>query len=104
MTERSKTKVYGYKRVSTEEQVDGMSLYNQELAIHTYAERNNLEIVEIFSDEGYSARTANRPALQEMLKTLSAKDNDIGGVIVYNLSRMSRDMESRLHKTLEQQE
>ena len=45
MTERSKTKVYGYKRVSTEEQVDGMSLYNQELAIHTYAERNNLEIV-----------------------------------------------------------
>ena len=94
MTERSKTKVYGYKRVSTEEQVDGMSLYNQELAIHTYAERNNLEIVEIFSDEGYSARTANRPALQEMLKTLSAKDNDIGGVIVYNLSRMSRDMES----------
>lgn len=93
-TERSKTRVYGYRRVSTEEQVDGMSLNNQALAIQTYAERNNLEVVEIFSDEGYSARNANRPDLQRMLKELSTKGNDVGGIIVYNLSRMSRDMES----------
>jgi len=94
VAERSKTKVYGYRRVSTEEQVDGMSLYNQELAINAYAERNNLEVVDIYCDEGFSARSANRPGLQSMLKTLASRDNDIGGVVIYNLSRISRDMES----------
>lgn len=89
-----KVKVYGYRRVSTEEQVDGMSLQNQKLAIERYANQNNLELIKIFSDEGYSAKTAKRPALQEILQRLERKDNEAKGVVVYNLSRISRDMES----------
>lgn len=94
MTDKEPTKVYGYKRVSTEEQVDGMSLTNQENAIHAYAKAHNLEIVNIFHDDGFSAKDAKRPALQEMLAKLTAKDNDVQGVIVYNLSRISRNMDS----------
>ncbi len=94
MNSGEKKKVYGYRRVSTEEQVEGISLQNQELAIKTYADQHNLEVVEIFSDEGFSAKTARRPALQIMLKLLASKDSDVKGIIVYNLSRISRDMES----------
>lgn len=87
-------KVFGYRRVSTEEQVEGASLYNQERAIHAYAEANNLEVVRVYSDEGYSAKTAKRPQLQEMLEAIRAKDNEIQGVVVYNISRISRNIES----------
>ena len=87
-------KVYGYRRVSTEEQVDGMSMQNQENAIYAYAKAHNLEVVHIFHDDGYSARNAKRPDLQEMLAKLTAKDNEVRGVVVYNLSRMSRNMDS----------
>lgn len=115
MSTIDKVKVYGYRRVSTEEQIDGASLQNQQLAIERYANDNNLEVVEIFSDEGYSAKTAKRPALQDMLKLIEHKNNEVRGVVVYNLSRISRDLESysreigfhlssrgvRLHSTLE---
>lgn len=94
MMEKVPVKVYGYKRVSTEEQVDGMSLQNQELAIKHYAEKNNFELVGMFCDEGYSAKTAKRPELQKMLDALSKKDNEVQGVVVYNLSRISRDLGS----------
>ena len=89
-----KVKVYGYRRVSTEEQVEGSSLENQKQAILRYADQHNLEIVDIFSDEGFSAKTAKRPALQKMLGLLNDKKSDVRGVVVYNLSRISRDMES----------
>lgn len=94
MDKKEPIKVYGYKRVSTEEQVDGMSLQTQELAIQAYAEQHNLEVVHIFHDDGISAKTAKRPQLQEMLAKLTAKDNEVRGVVVYNLSRISRDLES----------
>ena len=115
MDNKDPIKVYGYRRVSTEEQVDGMSMQNQELAIRAYAKQHNLEVVHIFHDDGISAKTAKRPALQEMLAKVTAKGSDIKGVVVYNLSRISRDLESysrdigyhlsahgvRLHSTVE---
>lgn len=89
-----KKKVYGYKRVSTEEQVDGASLENQERAIRAYADTHGLEVVNIYSDEGFSAKTAKRPQLQEMLKAIASKNSDVSGVVVYNLSRLSRSVDS----------
>lgn len=94
MTDTEPVKVYGYRRVSTEEQVDGMSMQNQENAIYAYAKTHNLEVVHIFHDDGYSAKDAKRPDLQAMLAKLTAKDNDVQGVVVYNLSRISRNMDS----------
>lgn len=94
VSDKEAVKVYGYKRVSTEEQVDGMSLQTQENAIRAYAQQHNLEVIDIFHDDGISAKTAKRPALQDMLHKLTAKDNDVRGVVVYNLSRISRDLES----------
>ena len=85
---------YGYTRVSTDEQVPGASLENQRLAIQRYADENNIEIVGWYTDAGYSAKTANRPELQKMLDSIYTHKGEISYVIVYNVSRISRNLES----------
>ena len=45
----------------------------------------------IFIDEGFSAKTTNRPALIKMLAFCSQKKNNITALIAYKIDRMSRD-------------
>ena len=94
MNDGIKRTAYGYTRVSTEEQVDGASLENQQRIIQDYANRNNIEIVGWYTDGGFSAKTANRPQLKKMLSDIEANRGKIDHVIVYNLSRISRDIPS----------
>lgn len=90
-----KEKAVAYMRVSTEEQVNGMSKETQETAIKQYAAANNLEIVGSYWDGGHSAKTAKRPDLQRLLEDIeSGKYPNLKYVIVYNLSRMSRNVGS----------
>ena len=56
-----------YLRVSTDEQVKGMSLENQLLACQQWAASNGIAVREIFRDEGVSAKSLNRPQMQQML-------------------------------------
>ena len=85
---------YGYTRVSTEEQTFGASLENQRIAIQKYANQNNIEIVGWYTDAGISAKTAHRPELQKMLADIAKNKGRIDHVVVYNVSRISRDMTS----------
>lgn len=94
MNDGVKRKAYGYTRVSTDEQVPGASLENQRIAIQRYADENDIEIVGWFSDPGYSAKNANRPELQKMLEAIHSHKREIDFVIVYNVSRISRNLES----------
>lgn len=94
MNDGIRRQAYGYTRVSTDEQVPGASLENQRLAIQRYADENNIEIVGWYTDPGYSAKTANRPELQHMLDDIYANKGKISYVIVYNVSRISRNLES----------
>lgn len=90
-----KVKAVGYTRVSTRRQVDGISLGNQKDAIQDYADRNNMEIVGWYEDGGFSAKTARRPALQQMLKDISEKKYpDLKHVVVYEMTCISRNTES----------
>ncbi|MBR3263767.1 recombinase family protein [Candidatus Saccharibacteria bacterium] len=89
-----KIKVVGYTRVSTEEQVGNASKEVQEKAIKKYADDNNMEVVEWYWDGGFSAKTAHRPDLVRMLGELSTIHRDVQYVVVYNSSRMSRNMDS----------
>lgn len=84
----SKSKCFGYIRVSTKYQVeDGLSLYNQKNEILKYAERENLKITKIFADEGRSGRSINKR--EELLKVLDLmKKGDT--LIVFALSRLAR--------------
>ena len=81
-----------YVRVSTKEQVDeGNSLTTQEKICREYAAKNNYDVLEIFIEQGESAKTANRTELQKLLIFCSDKKNNISAVIIYKLDRLSRN-------------
>lgn len=80
-----------YLRVSTEEQVDNFSLETQERICKQEAERRGMNIVQIFKEEGRSAKTiSGRPVLIELLEFCRKNKRNIGALIVYRLDRLSR--------------
>jgi DNA invertase Pin-like site-specific DNA recombinase len=83
-------KVVGYLRVSTREQADsGLGLDAQRRAIAEEAKRRGWEVA-WFADEGWSAKTLNRPGLALTLRTL--KRHDAEAVVVAKLDRLSRSV------------
>ena len=67
---------YIYLRVSTDEQAkEGFSIENQKRACIEFAKLHGFHVKQIFIEDGKSARTTDRPALQEMLKLINAKNN-----------------------------
>src|SRR5690606_7086032 len=80
-----------YLRVSTEEQVDNYSLETQEDICRKDAERRNIEIVQVFREEGKSAKTIQgRPELIKLLEFCRRNKRTVDAVIVYRLDRISR--------------
>ncbi len=86
-----------YIRVSSEEQVDNYSLETQEKICLQEAERRKIEIIQIFREEGRSAKNiVGRPVLIEMLEFCRKNKKDIDAVIVYRLDRLSRQLQDYL--------
>ena len=91
------TRIVGYVRVSTEEQVDGHSLDAQRREIERYAERQGLVLVNIYADEGVSAHTdriEKRPQLATLLADASRGSFD--AVVVHTIDRWARNMRVQL--------
>jgi len=83
-----KTKAVIYARFSSENQRDE-SIDAQIRAIQEYAKRNNIEIIEIYTDRARSATSDKRPDFQRMVKDSEKENFDM--VIVHKLDRFSRD-------------
>ena len=80
-----------YLRVSTEEQVDNFSLGTQEEICKKEAARRGFEIIQVFREEGRSAKTiSGRPVLIEMLEFCRKNKRQLSAVFVYRLDRISR--------------
>lgn len=80
-----------YCRVSTQEQADdGNSLKTQERLCRLYAQKEGLEIVEVFIEEGESAKTISRTKLQEMMKYCKDHQGEIDSLLIYKIDRLSR--------------
>ena len=81
-----------YTRVSTTMQVDGYSLDAQKEKLRRYAEFQNMEIVNEYSDEGKSGKSVEgRPEFQRMLDNIENGTDEIQFVLVFKLSRFGRN-------------
>ncbi len=80
----------GYIRVSTEDQaVSGLGLADQEQKVRGQAAAKGLTI-ELIKDEGYSAKSLNRPGAEKLMAMIQRRE--IGGVIVAKLDRLTRSI------------
>jgi DNA invertase Pin-like site-specific DNA recombinase len=83
-------KIVGYVRVSTEKQANnGLSLEAQEEKIRLYAQLHDLDLVEVIVED-VSARSLDRPGLQEALNRLI--NGQAQGIIVAKLDRLTRSV------------
>ncbi len=80
-----------YTRVSTQEQVKGFSLSSQEKICKEYAERQNWNVVEVFQEQGESAKTADRTQLLKLLEYCIKNRGKVDAVIAYKLDRVARN-------------
>src|SRR3954454_2317449 len=84
-----------YLRVSTKEQAqrggaaEGFSIPAQREACRRKAEQLGAEVVEEFIDAGESARSADRPSLQQLLRYVV--DTGVDFVIVHKVDRLARN-------------
>jgi serine type site-specific recombinase len=85
-----------YTRVSTEEQAKhGYSLAKQELECKNFAVRNGYDILKIFKEEGVSAKSTNRPKLQELIKYCIENKKFVDYIIVWRFDRFTRNLEDQ---------
>lgn len=84
-----------YARVSTEEQKKkGYSVTGQIRDCTKYAQRMGYDVIEIFADEGISAKDLNRADLQRMFRYIKKNGKDIDAVIFWKWDRLSRGEDS----------
>jgi DNA invertase Pin-like site-specific DNA recombinase len=86
---KSKGRFYGYLRVSTPRQGEGVSLLTQREGIERFAAKHHLLIVGWF-EEKESAAKRGRPVFREVLKLLRQGKAD--GLIVYKVDRSARNL------------
>jgi len=81
-----------YIRVSTEEQAkQGISLSAQEEALKNYAKALGYEIIEVYKDEGKSAKDIKgRQAMTRLL--VDAQNHKFQAIFIYKLDRFSRSL------------
>lgn len=79
---------FGYVRVSTVKQGDGVSLVAQREAIVAFASRNNIEIVKWFEEKETAAKRG-RPLFNQMVKELYR--GKAHGLVIHKIDRSARN-------------
>ncbi len=77
-----------YMRVARKEQLSCDACDRQQRILTDYAERNGLEVVEKYSDVGFSSNDMNRPGLYAM--TADYATGKFEKVLTVDMSRLSR--------------
>src|SRR5215472_16899198 len=77
-----------YARVSSERQEKEHTIGSQLEALRNYAAQNGMEIVEEFTDEGYSGARLDRPALDRMRDLAEHRGFEV--LLTYCTDRLAR--------------
>ncbi|HEX6503236.1 MAG TPA: recombinase family protein [Terriglobales bacterium] len=80
-----------YIRVSTERQLQGASLQTQERDCRALCDRSGWEVLHVFREEGESAKTADRPVLQQLLEYCRVNRPRPDYVVVHHVDRWARN-------------
>lgn len=82
-----------YARVSTDKQADkDLSIPAQLQAMRDYARQHGWIVVEEFLEPGASAKTTERPALQQLLTKVREAESKIDVVLVHKIDRLARNV------------
>lgn len=92
---KNKTRVLLYVRVSTQEQVNGYSIGEQSERLQQYAAAMDWTVIRTYIDPGFSGSSIDRPALQELIRTV--RSGNVDKVVVYKLDRLSRSQKDTLY-------
>jgi len=85
-----------YIRVSTEDQAkEGYSLEVQGEHLESFAKREGYEVYKVYSDDGISGYSTERPALKALLA--DAKSRRFELIVVYKIDRFSRNLKDLLN-------
>lgn len=86
-------KAFAYLRVSGINQIEGDGFERQALAVMTYANQNDIDVMQIFREEGVSGKKEleDRPALQELLTALESQP-EVKTILIERLDRLARDL------------
>lgn len=96
MTANKRVRAVGYVRVSTEGQAaEGVSLDAQRRKIKAHCLAHDLSLVELFSDDGASAKSLDRPGLRHALRLLEAGKAE--ALVVVKLDRLTRSVKDLGH-------
>ena len=81
-------KAAAYYRFSSDNQRTE-SIDAQRRAVHEYCSANDIEIVEEYVDEAYSAKSSDRPSFQRMIRDSAKREFEI--IVVHKLDRFARN-------------
>lgn len=96
VTDQYQKRVFIYVRVSTAHQAEeGYSIPQQIERLQKYCEAMGWIVVKIYTDDGYSGGSLDRPAMNQMIKDIKAGHADI--VLVDKLDRLSRSQFDTLY-------
>jgi len=87
-------KVFGYVRVSTDNQLENYSIDEQVERIQSYCKAKGWMLLKVYTDGGFSGGNTERPALQQMISEIER--GKIDAVVVYKLDRLSRSQKDTL--------
>ena len=85
-----------YTRVSTKEQTENLSLPTQLKFCRQYCERQGFHVVKEFVEQGESAKTTERPELQQLLSFCRDNKSRVCAVVVYDISRLARQLHDHI--------
>jgi len=86
-----------YVRVSSEEQVKGTSLEHQDELCRSYCMSKGIEVLELFREEGASAKTAERAEFLRAIEYCRKNKGKVDAFVVYKVDRFARNTEDHFY-------